>query len=329
MDEKGRMKTRLCLSFVGLIAVVAVAGPRTWTFTENGNIKFRSGSMSFAEGGKIDADFVRADPTNVFLKVINAGGGEDGCVPMTSLSEADVLYVERVKAAPIDVARVEWDAQVRESKNQQRASVVAKERAKKQAQEAASAPLYMPIPRSSGSWSTADIVIENMRKTGVDMPRLMQEGINRALRDNEGASQYWRARREEELRMLEVERALKEQQLEEAKWEFEERQRSANQDHSRSSAHGSPGTVNQIHTGSGFFITRDGYFLTCHHVVEKCGHVTEKVKQEAFPAVLVKADDANDLALLKVTGSFQALPLATRSSAKFGDSVFTIGFPKI
>src|SRR5207244_13337722 len=142
------MKTRLYFAFAALIAVVAVAEPRTWTFTENGNIKFRSGSMSFAKGGKIDAEFVRADTTNVFLKVIDAGGGEDGCVPVTSLSEADVLYVERVKAAPIDVARVEWDAQVREAKNQQRTSVVAKERAKKQAQQAASAAQYMPT--SSG-----------------------------------------------------------------------------------------------------------------------------------------------------------------------------------
>src|SRR2546425_1372662 len=115
------MKTSLFLSCACFIAVGAVAESRTWTFTENGKIKFQSGSMSFAKGGKIVAEFVRADTTNVFLKVLNAGGGQDGCVPVTSLSEADILYVERVKAAPINVARVEQDAQAREAKNKQHA----------------------------------------------------------------------------------------------------------------------------------------------------------------------------------------------------------------
>src|SRR5881396_2392595 len=51
-DEITPMKISLCLSFACLIAVVAVAEPRTWTFTEDGKIKFQSGSMSFAKGGK-------------------------------------------------------------------------------------------------------------------------------------------------------------------------------------------------------------------------------------------------------------------------------------
>jgi S1-C subfamily serine protease len=322
------MKTRLCLSLACIIAVVAVAEPRTWTFTENGKIRFQSGSMmSFAKGGRIDAEFVRADTTNVFLKLINAGGGQDGCVPVTSLSEADLLYVESVNAAPIDVVRVELDALAREARNQQHAQVVAKETAKKQAQEAASVHPYMTLPKSFGSRTPSDVVNENMRKMGVDVPMMMQEGINRAMRDDEESRQYARARRQEELRILAAEGALKEQQLEAAKVEFEERQRNAYQNRSASSADGAPRTVKQIRSGSGFFVTDNGYFLTCNHVIDKCEHMAVKVKQQTFPAVLVKSDDTNDLALLKVSGSFRPLPFAPGSSAKLGDSVFTMGFP--
>src|SRR5437870_4059214 len=107
------MNTSQCLSFASLIAVAAVAEPRTWTFCEDGKIKFQSGDMSFAQGGRIDAELLRADTTNVFLRVINAGGGQDGCVARTNLSKADLLYVEKVKDLSVDVAKVERDAQER------------------------------------------------------------------------------------------------------------------------------------------------------------------------------------------------------------------------
>jgi len=374
--EKTPMKTSLCLSFACLIAVVAVAEPRTWTFTENGKIKFQSGSMSFAKGGKIDAEFVRADMTNVFLKVINAGGGQDGSVPLTSLSEADLLYVEWVNAAPVDVARVEQDAQAREAQNQQHAQVVAKETAKRMAEEATSARQYMTMPKTFGSGGgnmptdffdgtifgsafghrTADLSdkfdknhlrIQNMidatnkrlmedlderremgrKKFAQDM--LMQEGIIRAMRDDEEGREYARARREEELRILSAERALKEQQLEASKGEFEELQRNANQDRSTSTAEGSPSTVKQINTGSGFFATDDGYFLTCLHVVDKCEHIALTVKQGAFTAILVKADSVNDLALLKVSGSFRSLPLATGAVRSWAIQCSQSAFPTL
>ena len=40
-------------------------------------------------------------------------------------------------------------------------------------------------------------------------------------------------------------------------------------------------------------------------------------------------DNANDLALLKCEGSFQAAPVKSSSGIKLGQSVFTIGFPNI
>ena len=48
---------------------------------------------------------------------------------------------------------------------------------------------------------------------------------------------------------------------------------------------------------------------------------------KSFPAQLVKADKFNDVALLKISGTYKALPLAVSRSVKLGDGVFTLGFP--
>jgi TPR repeat protein len=82
-------------------------------------------------------------------------------------------------------------------------------------------------------------------------------------------------------------------------------------------------------SGSGFIISQDGYLLTNYHVVEDASKIMVQIRRESFPARVVKADAANDIALLKVTGSFQLLPISTSRSVKLGDAVFTIGFPNI
>jgi TPR repeat protein len=80
-------------------------------------------------------------------------------------------------------------------------------------------------------------------------------------------------------------------------------------------------------TGTAFFITDAGHLLTAAHVVEKAGRIQVSVAGKTYPAVLVKADKANDVAVLKVDGPFKALPLAASRGVKLGDTVFTIGFP--
>lgn len=87
-------------------------------------------------------------------------------------------------------------------------------------------------------------------------------------------------------------------------------------------------------TGTGFFITADGYLLTCAHVV--AGATTVKVvpppvgrDSRALVARVVKVDAANDLALLKVEGNFEALPLADAAEVKPAQAVFTVGFPNV
>ena len=80
-------------------------------------------------------------------------------------------------------------------------------------------------------------------------------------------------------------------------------------------------------SGTGFFVTSDGYLVTNYHVVEDAGNFSIKTKSGTLPATLIKTDKTNDLAVLKVAGTFNALPLAGRSEARLGQPVFTIGFP--
>jgi uncharacterized protein len=80
-------------------------------------------------------------------------------------------------------------------------------------------------------------------------------------------------------------------------------------------------------TGSGFFITEDGYLLTNFHVVERAKRVVVNTKQGSLAASVVKVDAVNDVAALRVSGTFHPLPVGASRTAKLGDSVFTIGFP--
>ena len=82
-------------------------------------------------------------------------------------------------------------------------------------------------------------------------------------------------------------------------------------------------------TGTGFFVTEDGSLLTCYHVVQDAARIAVRTKSGTFAATLVKADKANDVALLKVAGKSSALPVAPSRGVKLGESVFTIGFPNI
>jgi len=80
-------------------------------------------------------------------------------------------------------------------------------------------------------------------------------------------------------------------------------------------------------SGTGFFITNDGYLVTNFHVIEDAENLTVKTRKGVAPATLVKVDRTNDLALLKVSGSFNALSISAGAEARLGQPVFTIGFP--
>jgi S1-C subfamily serine protease len=81
-------------------------------------------------------------------------------------------------------------------------------------------------------------------------------------------------------------------------------------------------------SGSGFFVA-SGYLVTNHHVVKNARNVkVQTADGKIYPATVVRIDVTNDLALLSITGSYQALSIST-ADVQLGDSVFTIGFPDV
>jgi TPR repeat protein len=90
-----------------------------------------------------------------------------------------------------------------------------------------------------------------------------------------------------------------------------------------------PAGANPKITGTGFLITRNGYLVTNHHVVKDCGKVRVQTAAGLLDAAVVRVDAASDLALLKVNGTFDALPVVSSRSARLGATVATVGFPNI
>lgn len=80
-------------------------------------------------------------------------------------------------------------------------------------------------------------------------------------------------------------------------------------------------------TGTGFFITTDGYIITNHHVVTGAQRIEVRTGNQKLLAHMIKGDLVNDLALLKVKGQFDPLPLGDSRITRLGEPVFTIGFP--
>jgi S1-C subfamily serine protease len=79
--------------------------------------------------------------------------------------------------------------------------------------------------------------------------------------------------------------------------------------------------------GSGFIITADGYVVTCQHVINSSRRLRVKTVTGVVDAKLVAQDKENDLALLKIEGSYEPVSFAAASSAKLGQTIFTLGFP--
>ena len=80
-------------------------------------------------------------------------------------------------------------------------------------------------------------------------------------------------------------------------------------------------------SGTGFIITKKGYVMTCYHVIADSNTIKIKVGNDIYSAKVVRKDPNNDLALLKIHGTFPALAFSSKRSAKMGQEVFTIGFP--
>jgi S1-C subfamily serine protease len=75
--------------------------------------------------------------------------------------------------------------------------------------------------------------------------------------------------------------------------------------------------------GSGFFISNSGFAITNAHVVSGSSQIEVRTADKTLPARLVKIDQANDLALLKIDAAVSSLdgsapraavPASTRAS---------------
>ena len=80
-------------------------------------------------------------------------------------------------------------------------------------------------------------------------------------------------------------------------------------------------------SGTGFIITQNGYVLTCHHVIKDASEIKIAIEGNTYQAKIVRDDPNNDLALLKINGSFPAIAFSSTRSAKMGQEVFTVGYP--
>jgi S1-C subfamily serine protease len=97
-----------------------------------------------------------------------------------------------------------------------------------------------------------------------------------------------------------------------------------------------PQRLQSASTGSGLLLTRSGYVLTNYHVIEGSapeGGVTIRFEDGApRPALVVREDENDDLALLKVdmhgtSGIVRPLVLGNSSSVRVGDPTLAIGNP--
>ncbi|MGB5548806.1 MAG: trypsin-like peptidase domain-containing protein [Polyangiales bacterium] len=81
--------------------------------------------------------------------------------------------------------------------------------------------------------------------------------------------------------------------------------------------------------GSGVILRSDGYILTNNHVVHEASRIDVRLKDgKSYPATLVGADSATDLAMLKIDA--RGLPqaeFASSEAARVGQFVIAIGSP--
>lgn len=80
--------------------------------------------------------------------------------------------------------------------------------------------------------------------------------------------------------------------------------------------------------GSGFVVHREGYIVTNAHVLTGAREIRVLTSDgSAHPASFVGQDAFYDVALLKVSGSFTALPLGNSDELQVGKKVIAIGNP--
>lgn len=89
-------------------------------------------------------------------------------------------------------------------------------------------------------------------------------------------------------------------------------------------------TGDGVSTGTAFFVTWQGHLVTNHHVVRGAARIQVQLRDGEFvDASVLKLDEANDLALLRVDAIRRPLPVETPAAIERGQSVFTLGYPLV
>jgi S1-C subfamily serine protease len=105
----------------------------------------------------------------------------------------------------------------------------------------------------------------------------------------------------------------------------------ASQPPAQSASNGENGESHGVSSGTGFIITASGHVLTNNHVIDGCSDIAVRRNGELpQPAGLLFTDQTNDLALLKIDGSFTDSQIATIRvvpGVKAGEDVAVYGFP--
>lgn len=80
--------------------------------------------------------------------------------------------------------------------------------------------------------------------------------------------------------------------------------------------------------GTGFIITDDGYVITNAHVLEGASYAKAiTAEQDTISMDLIGYSSTLDLALLKISGSYESLEFADSDDIKVGEKVIAIGNP--
>jgi len=84
---------------------------------------------------------------------------------------------------------------------------------------------------------------------------------------------------------------------------------------------------NLASSGTGFFISENGYIATNFHVVSGATKISVRTASGEMGAVVVLADQLNDVAVLKAPVFGKPLKIGDVSAVKTGRPVYTVGFP--
>jgi S1-C subfamily serine protease len=79
--------------------------------------------------------------------------------------------------------------------------------------------------------------------------------------------------------------------------------------------------------GSGFAITSRGHIITNFHVVEGAKRINVRIQNNNVMAELLVSDQANDLALIKISESTNPIQLGFSNPVSLGDETTVGGFP--